>query len=554
MMIINKRRKGKVTSFLLFYLFTFLPLQAQDSLLLRNYQFVKQADPWLTHRNAAALTRFANKNIAEAEVSLTKGNGGLVNFNESDDLLQADVRVESFYRISPRTVAFGSISYNNWSGDNMTGSAFIPTTALRPFDIVEDSLANAGRKHRDTYQLTGGVGVDICQGLAFGARIDYTAANYAKYKDLRHQNKLMDLTASASVYAPVTSWLRLGAGYSYHRQTESLTFGTYGKSEKVYKSLIDYGGMMGLVEQFGNSGFTDKSHEMPLFEDGHGGSFQLEWLSLPQFSAYATIGFCHATGYYGRVSPYTITPTNHDRDCLEAAARLTYTPSCTSTSSCMSRFYLDLSYTKEKLQNSAETYRELTNDAGAIYYEYYDPAETADKQQQRFTVAATAHLGIQGELPTWTITAAGQWWERQQTAYLFPYYRYQQLRNHQFSLSGTRHIVCRKGVWSASLHAAWQEGSGDLFRDGTFVTPSDKQPLPATMEAFLHREYRYLTVPQYTFGGSVKYAFLLPSIAVKPHVSLSVNHRQAGSASTEQERFSMGDSHTQVTLAIGCGF
>jgi hypothetical protein len=74
------------------------------------------------------------------------------------------------------------------------------------------------------------------------------------------------------------------------------------------------------------------------------------------------------------------------------------------------------------------------------------------------------------------------------------------------------------------------------------------------MEAFLHREYRYLTVPQYTFGGSVKYAFLLPSIAVKPHVSLSVNHRQAGSASTEQERFSMGDSHTQVTLAIGSGF
>ena len=40
---------------------------AQDSLLLRDYQFVRQSDPWLTHHNAAALTRLAVDNIVAYE-------------------------------------------------------------------------------------------------------------------------------------------------------------------------------------------------------------------------------------------------------------------------------------------------------------------------------------------------------------------------------------------------------------------------------------------------------------------------------------------------------
>ena len=290
---------------------------AQDSLLLRDYQFVRQSDPWLTHHNAAALTRFAVDNIVEAEATLTKGNGGLVNFDDSQNTLQGNVRTESFYRLSPRVVTFGAISYDNWTGHDMTGSAFI--LQRTPFDLVEDSLTNPGRKHRDTYRLVGGVGVDIYKGVSLGARIDYTSANYAKYKDLRHKNKLMDLQLTLGTYIPVLPWLNVGADYTYRRQTESVDFGTYGKSERVYKTLIDYGAFMGRVEQFGNEGFTDKAREMPLFEDRHGAGLQLELrpqsaICSPslregrgRLSFFAALDFSHATGYYGRRSPYTIT-------------------------------------------------------------------------------------------------------------------------------------------------------------------------------------------------------------------------------------------------------
>lgn len=119
------------------------------------------------------------------------------------------------------------------------------------------------------------MGVDL-KVLSLGARVDYTAANYAKYKDLRHKNKLMDLSATAGLTVPVASWLTVGADYRYHRSNESVTFGVYGKNDKVYKSLISYAAFMGRVEQFGNSGYTDKSREMPLFDEGHGAGVQTQ--------------------------------------------------------------------------------------------------------------------------------------------------------------------------------------------------------------------------------------------------------------------------------------
>ena len=53
----------------------------------------------------------------------------------------------------------------------MTGSVFMKNRL--PFDIVEQTEENSGKKHRDTYRLSGAVGVDLWRGYSIGARIDY---------------------------------------------------------------------------------------------------------------------------------------------------------------------------------------------------------------------------------------------------------------------------------------------------------------------------------------------------------------------------------------------
>ena len=495
-------------------------LNAQDSLLLRDYRYVQQSSPWFTQRNAAALALYNSRNIAEADLSLSHASGSLTGFSGSPSLTTLQVAIESFYRISPRAVVFGSIGYNNLSGDDMTGSVFLQDRL--PFDILEDSLTNKGHKHCDSYHLTGGFSYSLSPALALGLKADHTAANYAKYKDLRHKNKLMDLKITAGVLTTFNiqhSTLNIGADYTYKRRTESLSFNTYGKNEKVFKSLIDYGALMGNVEQFGNEGYTDKTNEMPLFEDGHSGGLQVSF-SRGAFTIFNALTFSHHTGYYGRKSQYTITYTDHDRDIFTEHVRLSYDIST-------SRYGLDIRYQDEKVKNRNNTYRGLVNENGATHYEYYDAVESGDKGWRNLDIDYTMHLGVRHELPTWTITAGYHWQQRDITAYLYPYYRQQQLRTNEWTASIVRNVILRKGVWNISLHGGYQKGTGDVYRDGTFVTPSDKQPQPATMSAFLYQDYQYLTAPQYHIGAQLKYTFLFPGTRLCTHVRAAFDYRHA---------------------------
>lgn len=495
-------------------------LNAQDSLLLRDYRYVQQSSPWFTQRNAAALALYNSRNIAEADLSLSHASGSLTDFSGSSSLTTLQVAIESFYRISPRAVVFGSIGYNNLSGDDMTGSVFLQDRL--PFDIVEDSLTNKGHKHCDSYHLTGGFSYSLSPALALGLKADYTAANYAKYKDLRHKNKLMNLDVTVGLMSTLNchlSTINLGLDYTYHRRTESLDFATYGKNDKVYKSLIDYGAMMGIIEQFGNEGYTDKTNEMPLFEDGHSGGLQVSF-SRGAFTIFNALTFSHHTGYYGRKSQYTITYTDHGRDIFTEHVRLSYDIST-------SRYGLDIRYQNEKVKNRNNTYRGLVNENGATHYEYYDAVESGDKGWRNLDIDYTMHLGVRHELPTWTITAGYHWQQRDITAYLYPYYRQQQLRTNEWTASIVRNILLRKGVWNISLHGGYQKGTGDVYRDGTFVTPSDKQPQPATMSAFLYQDYQYLTAPQYHVGAQLKYTFLFPGTRLCTHVRAAFDYRHA---------------------------
>lgn len=538
-----------------------------------DYQYVKRSDPWLTLQNAASLTRYANRNMAEAELSLTKTEGDFTNFDGSPNTLQAGALIESFFRLSNRTVCYGSMSYQSFDGKDMAGSAFIPVhlsdlsqsspfslpsspfTIHRPFDIVEDSLMNTGDKHLDVYQLTGGVGCELAKVLSVGLRLDYTAANYAKYKDLRHQNKYMDLRFSAGIYMPFAAWGALGAHYTYHRNTETISFGTYGKNEKVYQSLVSYAAFMGHLEQFGSTGFTDKSREMPLVTDEDGFGIQLSISPFTSMRDAATeeriipltffneFNYSHARGYYGRKSPFTITYTGHKSDKYHYAAQLTSLLR-------KSRVSLDFSLDIENLKNDMNTYREMKNEQGATYYDYYDPVKMANKVWTDWMLAATIDLGIQKDIPTWTIQAGINHGKRKQTAYAYPYYRHQELNNNRIFASVNRNLFTKNGVWSVSLNGSWQKGAGEPYEDHTFETPSDKQSVPPSMDTYLYREYQYLTSPQFTIGGQVKYAFLFPGTGLKTHARFCVNHRKA----TKEYDYSDGSHSTFYAIAVGCFF
>lgn len=521
-----------------------LMAQTSDStsLLFRDFGFIRDSDPWLSGNNAAALTRYSSRNISRAEISMSYGKGGFVDYYQSGRTMETGAEVESFYRLSQRAVVYGKMSYAGYTGHNMAGSVFIEPTRM-PFDIVEDSLSNAGKKHRDTYNLVGGVGIRVWRGLSLGARLDYTAADYAKYKDLRHKNMLMDMNITLGAYWQIGSSFAVGANYYYRRRTEDISFSTYGKGGVTYISLISYGAFMGRTEQFSANGYTGSSHEKPLVDQYNGGGFQAEWRLSPSLVWYNVLGMSNRKGYYGSRSNYTITYTGHTSNLYDYSTRLSLSLNC-------QRHELEASVSSEKLENWENTYLEVVNSSGASTYRYYDPVKSADKKWVNCHLGYNAYLGIVGEMPVWTFKAAIDMMHRDITAYDYPYYRRQNIGNAEGSISAERNIMLGRGVLGFVLGVSYLKGSGTLCEDLTYVTPSSSQTTPPSMDTYLRREYEYLTSSQYAVRTSVKYSFLFPQTKMDTYVKISGEHRKAN----ETDEWMEGKDNTQIQIALGCTF
>ena len=522
-----------------------LEAQAQtvktDSLLMRDFSYVMQSDPWLMGNNPSALIRFGSSTLSEATVSMTVGNGGFVNYDQSPHTLTFGASAESVYRLSPRTVVYGRMSYQNESSSNMAGSAFLNTYHL-PFDIVEDSLTNEGDEHRDTYHLKGGVGVDIWHGWSVGASFDFTAANLAKYKDLRHQNKAMDLTFSAGFYLPL-GHVSLGANYLYRRSTENIRFKVYGQSDKVYKSLIAYANFMGQVEQFTTNGYTGSNNEQPLFSARHGACVQLDWRITPQWQWYHSMMAQYRSGYYGRESAYTITYMRHHSHIYTYQSRLSYRLPT-------SLHRMDVSISAERLENNQNAYLETLNEQGASQYEYFGAVKTGDKLWVDTHIGYTGDMGIDYELPRWTVATGVNIGHRKQTGYRYPYYRRQQLNQVQGYIDACHRIRLRQGILQAGLLFAYQKGSGDVYEDLTFAEPSAQQTAPPSMDAYLYRDYEYYTAPQVKVGAALKYSFVFPQTRMKTYVEGKCTYLKAYNT----DAYLKGDAYTTVMLIVGVDF
>jgi len=522
---------------------------------LRDFSFVKAVNPWLTSDNAAGLTRFNQRNFATAEVNYEFLKGGLVNYDQSPRVISLGADAEAFHRLGRRFALYGKISYNSYSGHAMAGSAFIDTERL-PFNLVEDSLTNLGKKYKDTYHLIGGVGVDVWKGLSIGAKLDYTAANMAKYKDLRHKTKLMNMVFTlGATYR--TGIFTLGADYFYRRNTQTITFSTYGKTEKDYYTLVDYGIFTGRPEYFGLDGFTDKSREMPLLNDYQGGGVQLGIAITPRLYFYNAFRAAHRDGYYGRKSPYTITFTNHTGDTYRYDANL-------SLRLPASRHVLRFTLDAEDMENYMTTRQNLTNDLGATYYEYFTPVKSANKLWVNTNVDYTAWFGP--NLNT-SVTAGVNLMHRKQTVYYYPYYRRQNIRSNEYYLQGQYNHFLRKGFLTFLVRGSYAYGQGEPYEQELYEAAPQMSTTvtPPEMTDYLYREYQYLTANQYAVKGSVTYTF--PFLKRQPDLLLyvrgDVDHRKANglpqNVTDADGNLTIGNCLTgrdrlQLRLAVGCHF
>lgn len=493
-------RLTKVGLFLLFGgAFAFQAEALPPAANLRDFEYIKGFDGWLTSYNAAGLLSLPVNNISLVEASFTKNNGGFVNYYQSDNSYDIGIRTESFYRLNPKIVMYGKVSYDNFQGKNMTGSAFLdPYYNL--FDIVESDPERLGKKQIETYHLIGSLGVAVTQKFSLGAKIDYTTANYAKMRDLRHINSWLDLTLTAGGCYRFNKVVDLGLNYFYRRSVESIKFQISGESSKIYESLISYGGFYGMEEVFiGESGYASSAAQ-PLFNRFHGASLQINFKFSPQVSWFNELTFKDRSGYYGERSSKTVTFYEQNATILEYNGQLSVNrPQTVHT--------LKIAAAYEKGTGDENIYKMSSGSSdGNSVVEYFGSNEVSSRKTLQASAVYTLNLGVKAFQPTWILKGGGDLWQRNLKTSIYPYYRKHSTTSTRVYLSGLRNIITNRNMYSIRLGTGYGFGSGTLKNDGLYADVSGDQETPKESDYYLNREFEYLTASRISAGGGFCYS------------------------------------------------
>ena len=377
----------------------------------RSFELVQDSTFWLTSGNAASLTDMKTRSISKAELYYNHSGGKLKGELQGDRNNIFGAEVKSYSRLTSNLVAAGKISYANNSFSNAAGSMLLPATELMPFNLVELTDENSGKKRYEQFKVVGAAGWNFYKGLSIGASADFTAGSYAKFKDLRHTNSLMNLDLRPGLFYSFGSQSGIGATFVYRRRTETISFETFGTTDKTFRTLVDYANGFGQMETYGGEGFTDDSHEMPLISECLGFALQGGYKSI-----FAELTWQRRSGYYGKKSQYTACQSVNHGDFFNCWLR--YVLPQGRGYFCM----FDLSLTSELLSSYRTNFRKEKSkeNPSVTYYEYYANTKMSDKASNIAHIDFTGYWKPMGEIYLWHARGGVSYHWKKQTAYLFP--------------------------------------------------------------------------------------------------------------------------------------
>ena len=504
-----------------------------------DYKRFVSLNPALVRQNAANLTTLSIDRIAVVEGYAKKENGGLADYYQSDDCLGLGAYTESYYRFNPKIVFFGKLEFGYFTGNNMGGSAmFRPYSA--PLNFVEFSADNAGKKNSETYNLVGGIGFDITSSLKLGVKVDYTAYNYSKTRDYRHSNSALDLIASAGVTWVASDIFSAGLNYSYRRNVEEIKFNTFGTTEKLYYTLIDYGAFCGKIQESQAEGPVEKNDPKPLVDDYHGGALQLDF-NWGDTKFYNELSFNSRRGHYGQNSTSEILYTTHFAFMAGYSGVL-------AVKKGRKRHRVALSGGWEFLQNNETLYEKTTKD-GVTTVTYYGKNRVLDKTTINVSAGYTAYIGMDGYVPDWQVDVMFDGFSStSQVNVTYPFYRLQKILSGEVNALVLRNIVSGVNTFSPEVSLRYGMGGGDKAQDLTYADPADKQKKPESMDLYLGRQWEYLTAPQISAGIGFRYS-RMTKIGLEWYIKASYNFSKAFNCS-----YLSNDLRHKALLLVGFVF
>lgn len=489
-----------------------LSAQNRDTTSWQRFEEIARWDAWLQSDNAAGLVMLPPLRMSWIALSAVGEKGSLRDDSDAEGSVRIGAGAGSCLRAGNRTTLCGGVQYDRFSGQGMSGSYFIDPQQT-PFDLVEYTTDNPGRKQLERYRLTGAAGYALNRRFAAGIRCDYATANYAKRKDLRHINSLLDLEIRPALLVRIGPHFALGVNYAYRRRVESLLLQVYGKTDRVYESLLDYGARFGKREVFGENGYTKENEAKPLFDRYHGGALQFDWRPHRGVSLFGQVAFRTRKGYYGRPSPSTIVYSNHSGSEISCVGQLV----CEAGPH---RHLLRLELERREVANRENIYTYQNEELGRSYIRYLGEADVGNRTRQSATLLYTGQFGVKRELPVWQVTLDGRVEQRQILAVNYPDYRRQQLTWWHLRAEGLRHLLRGRNLWSCSLGGGYGAGAGAPCTEGSYDDSGRSETLTRRLDERLLREHEFLTARRIELSLGLQWTRRLGKHAIRGFVAL----------------------------------
>ncbi len=504
-----------------------------------SYEYVQDSNPWLHSDNAAGLYSITIGSLSYAEAYFNKKDGKLRNYFQSDNSFEYGADVKSLYRLNSKTVFYGNVKYSRFEGKNMGGATFINPYAS-PFNIVEYADSTQGKKALDIYHLTGAFSTELARGLNVGTKLDYKTSNYAKFKDLRHENKEMDLMLTLGVAYRISPFWEAGINYTYRRRIEEIRFQSYGNKDQQFNSLIDFGVFYGHQVRFSDGdSYTQANTRKPLFEEFQGASLQLNITLSPNILFFNELTLNWRDGYYGKRGTSSVVYTEHNSKINEYRANLILLNN-------NDRHIVSFNVSRELLKNYENSYQKSTLPNGTTVIDYSSREEMLDKTIWKFSGGYTAYFGVKDYSPIWILKINGAVNSMKQTASIYPNYRKQDINQWDVGISASRNIIKSLNQYSLTLGLGYISGGGNEKKDGVYDS-STQGSTSVSLDRYIYREFEYLTTDRVCGNLKFRYSRLF-SGKIKGYAQF--NYALTNAFSTQY----IGKNFNELALSVGVGF
>lgn len=489
--------------------------------------------------NPSFLQEIQDSILFTAKGSYTYEKGDFINYFEPNQAYKVEVLTDSYSRLNDRLVVFGLGAYSFHKGKNVKGSSFLYPYRT-PFNFTEKEDNLKGDRRIENYHLVGGLSYMLTKKFSVGGKLDYQSINFAKLKDMRNINQILDLKASLGVSYRLSNTDVLGLSYKYKRYIESFSVMQEGKQGKDYYALVNKGSFMGLLHLYGENGVLGMDIKKPWVAIAHCLEIQNQHKFSSGIKVFTALNYEKEKGHFGNEGNISIMYFKHNRTQYGGLLKFVSKGNLFSS-------ILSMEGHIEQLRNNERLYKMGTSEGGTTKVHYYGENETFRRNETAIALQYDCFVGDSYLKAPWHFDLSYHYVTKDRKTIYYPYFRKQNFSLHNATLGIERLFTVKKTDFSVHLISSFAFGNGGNPIDGLSVTVSGSTKKPDYLDALLFKEQEYLiakrVVPEIRLRAERQYN-------EKARVFMELNTAYVKAFETKY----LSDNYFSVNIAVGLTF